>query len=835
MRYPTRSLLSVLALACTMVHAEELPEPIHQFEEALVIGGVRNGGRRPVRSDVIESQLVQGSFEGPTEGDAVENPRGMTRNWRRMEAGANGWMTSSVLRGGYAYCTYEADEPGTVLLDARGHSMVYVNGVPRVGDPYRYGATVLPVELRKGTNEFLFFCGRGGFKGSIRPLPEDESGAGMETFFLERDDTLPDVLRGRSEDLWLGIVVVNAAAEPRTVELTGHREGVRSSVGTVTLPARSLSKVPVRIPSSLLVPEDERDEVELELEAGEDRRRVRLRVRDQDQKHRVTFQSGIDDGVQYYAVVPPRESEGDPGLILSLHGASVEAQRQAACYRPTDFAVIVAPTNRRPFGFDWEDWGRWDALEVMDHARERFSTDPRRQWLTGHSMGGHGTWHIGAMFPDRFAAIAPSAGWPSFQSYTGARADEMVERHGVEDVMMRSAGSSDTLRFKSNYAPLGVFILHGDVDDNVPVGQARLMRRELGTFHPDFTYQEIPGAGHWWGDQCMDWPPLIEFLRARTLPAPRDRDTIDFTTPGPGISPSFDWVTVVQQERSMEPSRVRIQRDLDAGTITGTTENVRILELDLGAFGGAEDDRVLIELDGSTVQVLGDVVGRRSLPLQRAGDGTWSREATGNRDASRGPAKNPERSGPFKDAFRRRMVFVVGTAGTEEETNLLRNLARFNAEQWWYRGNGSVEIVDDQLLVDRPDSVGDRNVILFGNSDTNRAWPLLVDDAVDVDRGGVTIGDHRVEGGDLAVLMVRPHPRDPGTSVGIVTGTGMTGNRLAGVQPYWVSGVGYPDLTVLGAEMLRGDGDGVRAAGFFGNDWSIREGELVIPGPEAER
>ncbi|MEC9234024.1 MAG: alpha/beta hydrolase, partial [Planctomycetota bacterium] len=140
-----------------------------------------------------------------------------------------------------------------------------------------------------------------------------------------------------------------------------------------------------------------------------------------------------------------------------------------------------------------------------------------------------------------------------------------------------------------------------------------------------------------------------------------------------------------------------------------------------------------------------------------------------------------------------------------------------------------------QLLVDRPESVGGRNVILFGNADTNRAWPLLVDDAVHVDRGGVGIGDRRVEGGDLAVLMVRPHPRDPGTSVGIVTGTGMTGNRLAGVQPYWVSGIGYPDLTVLGAEMLRGDGDGVRAAGFFGNDWSIREGELVIPGPEAER
>ena len=33
-------------------------------------------------------------------------------------------------------------------------------------------------------------------------------------------------------------------------------------------------------------------------------------------------------------------------------------------------------------------------------------------------MGGHGTWHIGTLFPDRFAAIGPSAGWP-FVRLTG--------------------------------------------------------------------------------------------------------------------------------------------------------------------------------------------------------------------------------------------------------------------------------------------------------------------------------------------------------------------------------------------------------------------------------
>ena len=38
----------------------------------------------------------------------------------------------------------------------------------------------------------------------------------------------------------------------------------------------------------------------------------------------------------------------------------------------------------------------------------------------------------------------------------------------------------------------------------------------------------------------------------------------------------------------------------------------------------------------------------------------------------------------------------------------------------------------------------------------------------------------------------------------------------------------YPDFLVLGSEMLDGAGDGVRATGFFGNDWSLESGELVI-------
>ena len=51
--------------------------------------------------------------------------------------------------------------------------------------------------------------------------------------------------------------------------------------------------------------------------------------------HARTFQSGIDRSVQYYGVVPMApvgaadEARKKPALVLTLHGASVEAIGQA--------------------------------------------------------------------------------------------------------------------------------------------------------------------------------------------------------------------------------------------------------------------------------------------------------------------------------------------------------------------------------------------------------------------------------------------------------------------------------------------------------------------------
>jgi predicted peptidase len=49
-------------------------------------------------------------------------------------------------------------------------------------------------------------------------------------------------------------------------------------------------------------------------------------------------------------------------------------------------------------------------MALLDHISTTYRVDAQRIYLTGLSMGGFGTWHLGALYPERFAAIAPICG-----------------------------------------------------------------------------------------------------------------------------------------------------------------------------------------------------------------------------------------------------------------------------------------------------------------------------------------------------------------------------------------------------------------------------------------
>lgn len=58
----------------------------------------------------------------------------------------------------------------------------------------------------------------------------------------------------------------------------------------------------------------------------------------------------------------------------------------------------------------------WDQVEedlmgMLDHVNRTYNTDIKRQYLTGLSYGGFGTWYMASKHPDTFAAISPVVGW----------------------------------------------------------------------------------------------------------------------------------------------------------------------------------------------------------------------------------------------------------------------------------------------------------------------------------------------------------------------------------------------------------------------------------------
>ncbi len=800
--------------------------------------------------DPVEFRLINGLWTPPRAGETLELgsvPSSLPETssvstpqapgtWIAVTANDKDWFENQALRCGYVFLAYDSPASKIVLLEGFAHDWVYVNGEPRVGNRYgqsdtyeswqtRFDFSSLPVRLKRGRNEFLFKCARGRLKVRLRTAPRD-------LFFNARDVTSPDLMIGEEIATQAGIVVVNASEapardawisvsgpglEPREIPLPEIRPlSVRKVVVPLEGPAPSVAG---EWPAEVVLIRKKGDAA---VAPALDKATIALRVVASPEAHKRTYISSVDGSVQHYAVLPARTTNRPAALVLTLHGAGVEALNQVRSYSPKSWAHIVAPTNRRPYGFNWEDWGRRDALDVLADAQKRYPTDPGRVYLTGHSMGGHGAWSVGGLFPDLFGAVGPSAGWISFWSYKVRQPADTGSLTGR--MIMRPFLPSDPSALLANYRQHGLYILHGDKDESVPVEESRWMAAELGKTHRDFVYREQAGASHWWdvspapGVDCVDWPALFDFFARHARPLRERVLEVDFTTPCPGISARSNWLTIEAQTRPLELSSARIRVSPAEGLFFGETKNVARLSIDVSTW--EPRDAYGIELDGRKIAGVPRPGGEEPLRFVLR-DGKW--EAAGRPPAG---DKGPRRYGLFKEAFNNRVVLVIGTRGTREESAWAEAKARYDAETFWYQGNGSLEIVRDADFV--PGRFPDRNVILYGHADMNAAWPSLVGDSpVQVRRGRLIAGTRTLRGGDLGCLFIRPRPSSEIACVGVVAGTGLAGLRLTDTLPYLYAGAAFPDFFCARPALLTRGLAGVEAAGFFGNDWRIETGEIV--------
>jgi pimeloyl-ACP methyl ester carboxylesterase len=813
---------------------------VHVFSEGLVLGQSRYvfGSNATTPKDaIVGNHLLNPGFiiaEGKV---GHTDATGNEFKWEVLKINDKSEFSDRRLRSGYLYLEYQSDSPQTVLFEASGHTKLIANGKPHEGDHYDFGYSLIPMQLKKGKNTFLLTGGR--FPRMRARLIKPKADVQLTT----RDMTLPDILQEEKEVLLGGIRILNA-------DQKWFRNGsvsVTIDGNTVSTPVPAVSplnsrKIVVNIPSVSSDAKSADMQVQLRDKSQKllSEYTVKINVKSNKKHHKRTFVSQIDRSVQYYSVAPCTiDTLSKPALFLSVHGASVEAVNQARAYQQKDWGHLVAPTNRRPFGFAWEDWGRMDALEVLAEVENRFNTDKQRTYLTGHSMGGHGTWYLGATYPDKWAAIAPAAGYPDLLGYRGSFVsrlknipDEQLARFGMtreqankmlqgiqfdnqqdmemDSIIRRAGNPSRTLKLKRNYLHFGVYVLHGEDDSVVPTFIARDMRALLGSYHPDFTYYEYPRGTHWYGDHSVDWPPIFDYFKFRTIKPSSDIDRLEFYTGSPGVSASSHFITINQQQDMFGISSFKFKRD---DKVTVATENASALTIDLDKMANDKDS---IEIDG---QVFG-VVGKARLVLKKDA-AEWGEVA----DIPLSE-KGPHRNGGFKDAFRNNFVLVYASHGSKDENAWYYARARADAELFYYRANGNVEIVRDRDFI--PGDYKDRNVIIYGNADNNRAWKKLLSDCpLQVKKGELTFGGKTLSGDNYGAYYIYPKHDSDIASIGVVTATGKSGMKAAYANHYLLNATTFPDVLIFNETVLLEGLPGVTCSGFFGNDWSYEKGEFV--------
>lgn len=791
------------------------------FKKALSANGMHRYGREALYSDKLAYQFYTNTLKQPVEGEALgfNNNRGEAVKWQLITADSSNRFRGRGFGGGggYAYFTYDSEKEKTAVLNVSGNSAVLVNGELHAGDPYGSGWLYIPIKLKKGLNELYVRQGGQMIVRLFFPKTPVQLNTG--------DPTLPFIISGENNSsLKAAVVVINTTSQPlKNYQLKAILNGKEVISEVPAVPPMSTRKVPFEFNGEGVTAKGKYECTLSLIYKGKnvDGKVITIEAVDPGDKYSQTFISNIDGSLQYYAVTPQAPATQTPSaLFLSVHGAGVEAIGQARAYKQKDWGTLVAATNRRPRGFNWEDWGRLDALEVLSIAKEKFKPDPQRIYLTGHSMGGHGTWFLGATYPDMWAAIAPCAGYPTLKGYGSA--DGLIPdsaASGIEQLLLRASNQSDVPKLANNYKSLGVYIFHGDSDRTVSVNYARQMRKILGDFHKDMSYYEFPGGSHWFGDQSVDWKPIFDFFKWHTIAPDTAMNNIEFMTASPGISSKYRWISVEQQVYPLQYSRIQLNRNKRTKTIKGSTENVQLLKINLSQFGS--NAAIAITLDSlNTIQYTTNSASDSIFLTKK--NNQWTITEKPGLDQ-----KGPHRYGTFKDPFNYRMVFVYGTKGNAAENKWSFDKARYDAETWYYRGNGAVDIISDKEY--SADKYAGRNVIIYGNAATNSIYNTLLSDCpVRIERNSIKAGSEVWQGDDLGAYFVWPIKGSSVNSVGVIGGTGLKGMSAANANQYFAGASGFPDFMIFRLDMIQSGANEIKMAGFFDNNWQLSADNFVL-------
>jgi predicted esterase len=187
------------------------------------------------------------------------------------------------------------------------------------------------------------------------------------------------------------------------------------------------------------------------------------------------YLSKVDNSLQPYQIfVPSGYDKSKPfPLVIALHGMGGDENSFFSAYAQGAFKteaekrgyIVACPKGRKPASMYIGDAEK-DVMDVLAEVRRAYNIDADRIYLTGHSMGGFGTWSVAMNHPEVFAALAPVSG--------GANVPANM----------------------SKIAHIPQIVVHGDNDPTVPVERSRVMVEMGKKLGAEIKYIEVPGGDH---------------------------------------------------------------------------------------------------------------------------------------------------------------------------------------------------------------------------------------------------------------------------------------------------------------------------------------------------
>jgi S-formylglutathione hydrolase FrmB len=279
----------------------------------------------------------------------------------------------------------------------------------------------------------------------------------------------------------------------------------------------------------------------------------------------ISREQGLDGIHQHYGVFLPAEIGSGTPLPLQwwLHWRGGNAHTAGAVI-PGMFqdlgvnrgAIVVSPRGRGTSSW-YVGAGYVDTEEVWADALATFPVDQDRVYVTGHSMGGWGSYLLTVLHPDRFAAAMPVAGPVTQGAWTGADFDGCDEL-AFEEYTPCYIGANDgrprdqhTRRMLENLRHVPVAVLQGVPDELVPVSGVTRQVEQLATLgyrhryflFPTYEHYSHPvvdewGAGTDWFDRAVRDPNPARVTYRRDMPF--ERAVEEVRAEGLGLQFDFD-------------------------------------------------------------------------------------------------------------------------------------------------------------------------------------------------------------------------------------------------------------------------------------------------------